>query len=79
MIAGCAGTSALGIVWVSLRYGPQVLHELLAVVAGITAIVSKDVERRESCHEVLDTITRRENGPPRSPRRRGIGRGRSGR
>jgi hypothetical protein len=78
VITACAGASALAFVWVCLRYGPQVLHELLTMVAGITAIVSNDDKRRESCYKVLDTIARRDSEPPRPPRRRGIGRARSG-
>jgi hypothetical protein len=64
---------------VSLRYGPQVLHALLAGVAGITAIVSRNDKRVESCHKVLDKVTRQGSRQPRWPRRRGIGRGRSDR
>ena len=60
-----AGTFAPLIVWASLRYGPQVIYALLTVAAWITAIVSPDDKRRESCHKVLDMAFRRDNSPPR--------------
>ena len=78
-VLAVTGVPLLAVLWVSLRYGPQVLHALLAVVAGIVAIVSRNDKRGESCHKVLDKVTRRDNGPPRPPRRREIGRARSGR
>jgi hypothetical protein len=77
-VLAVTGVPVLAVLWVSLRYGPQVLRALLALVAGITAIVSRNDKRVESCHRVLDKVTRRDNGPP-GPRRREIGRGRSGR
>ena len=56
-VLSIAGPAAL--VFVILRSFPQ---------AGIVAIVTRDKERRESCHAVLDKVTRHDAGPPRPPR-----------
>lgn len=55
----------------SLRYGPQVLHALLAMVAGITAIMTTKEERRAACLAIVDKVTRKDD-PPGSLRRRAI-------
>jgi hypothetical protein len=62
------------VVWVVLRYFPQAVHALVALVAGIVAIASRDDKRRESCHRVLDKVTRHDSRPPPGPRRTQISR-----
>ncbi len=64
------------ILWVVLRYCPQAADALVVLLAGIVAVVSRDEKRRESCHQVLDKVKRRESRPPGRQRRRQVGRGR---
>ena len=56
------------LVFVILRSFPQAARAALVLVAGIVAIVSRDKDRRESCHAVLDKVTRHDADPPRQPR-----------
>lgn len=53
---------------VILRYSPQVARAVVVLLAGIVAIVTRDKERRESCHGVLDKVTRHDAGSSRRPR-----------
>jgi hypothetical protein len=66
-----AAAGVPAIVWLFLRYFPQVANALVVLLAGVVAIVTGNKDRRESCHEVLDKITRR-GGPPSWPRRRAV-------
>ena len=65
-VLSIAGPAAL--VFVILRSFPQAARAVVVLVAGIVAIVTRDKERRESCHAVLDKVTRHDAGPPRPPR-----------
>jgi hypothetical protein len=55
-----------------VRSLPHAARGIVVLAAGITAIITRDDARRESCHKVLDMVTRRDGGPPFWPRRRAI-------
>lgn len=56
------------LLFVILRSFPQAARAMVVLVAGIVAIVTRDKDRRESCHVVLDKVTRHDDPPPRRPR-----------
>ena len=66
-VLSIAGPAA--VVFVILRLFPRVADAVVVLLAGIVAIVTHDKDRRESCHEVLDKVTRKDGDQdPRSLR-----------
>jgi hypothetical protein len=57
-VLAIAGVPAIVIVWVVLRNFTHVARALVVLLAGIVAIATGDKDRRESCHKVLDKVTR---------------------
>jgi hypothetical protein len=60
------------LIFVILRSLPRVANAVVVVLAGIIAIVTHDKDRRDSCHKVLDRVTRSSSryekpDEPRSP------------
>src|SRR4051812_1378231 len=51
------------LILVILRSSPQAARAMVVLVAGIVAIVTRDKDRRESCHEVLEKVTRNDAAP----------------
>ena len=64
LVLSIAGPAAL--VFVIMRCFPHTTRAVVLLLAGIVAIVTRDPERRASCHKVLDTLTRRETHSQRS-------------
>jgi hypothetical protein len=60
------------LVFVILRSFPPAARAAMVLVAGIVAIVTRDKDRRESCHEVLDKVTRNDAAPSSRPRALGL-------
>jgi hypothetical protein len=55
-----------------MRGLPHAARGVMLLVAGITAIVTTQKERRAACIAIVDKVTRRDSGPPAWPRLRPI-------
>jgi hypothetical protein len=67
-----AVTGPFAFALVVVRGLPHAARALMVLVAGLTAIVASNSERREACLEVLDKVTRQDSKPAphlRQPRR----------
>ncbi len=61
-VLAVAGLPAL--LFVIMRGIPYATRAVVLLLAGIVAIVTRDPERRKSCHEVLDALTRQDGKLP---------------
>jgi len=62
-VLSIAGPAPL--VFVIMRCFPHVARAAVVLLAGVIAVMTGNAERREACHKVLDTLTRRDGEPPR--------------
>lgn len=69
-----AVTGPLALALFIMRGLPHAACGLMLLVAGITAIVTTQAERRAACVAIVDKVTRPDSGPPAWPRRRPIAR-----
>lgn len=60
-VLAVAGVPAL--IFAIMRCFPHAARALLLLLAGTVAIMTGNDKRRESCHEVLSALTRRDSKP----------------
>lgn len=72
LIPVLAVTGPFAFVLLIMRGLPHAARGVMMLVAGITAIVTTQAERRAACIAIVDKVTRRDSVPPACPRRRCI-------